>query len=209
MSTWIRKSFDSYGLTQYKPGPHLRKIQDLASGWVVLCIDISGSMCGSPIAQACAGARRFLSEAATNGYRVALLAWHHDVGCYYGFDTGRTQIDATLARGLTASGGNDIVPTLTRCEQEMGHLRGDRVVAIFGDGDLGNPVSAQRKAADLQQKGIRILTLGLGEGSANALHAISTEELDRPRAVEAAALADGIASLAGALRRTNRTQDQT
>jgi hypothetical protein len=205
MSTWTRKSFDSYGLTQHKPGPHLSKIQELASGWVVLCIDISGSMYGSPIEQACAGARRFLSEAAQNGYRVALLEWHHDVGGYHGFDTGLAKIDAILARGLVASGGNDIVPTLTLCEQQMADLRGDRVVAIFGDGDLGSPTSAQTKAASLQQKGIRILTLGLGEGSATALNVISTEELERPRVVDAAALADGIAGLAGALRRTNHT----
>lgn len=201
--TWVRKSFDSHGLTQYKPGPHLARIQDLAAGWVVLCIDVSGSMYGNPIRQACEGARRFLAEAAQNGYRVALLEWHHDVGGYHGFDTGKSRIDAILEEGLTASGGNDIVPTLELCEREMGEFRGDRVVAIFGDGDLGSPERAKLKAAALQQKGIRILTLGLGEGAANALNVISTENLDRPRVVEADRLSDGIAGLAGALKRTS------
>lgn len=204
MVTWVRKSFDSHGLTQNKAGPYLARIQELAAGWVVLCIDISGSMCGSPIRQACDGARRFLAEAAQNGYRVALLEWHHDVGGYHGFDTGLSRIDAILKKGLTASGGNDIVPTLELCEREMGEFRGDRVVAIFGDGDLGNPEHAKRKAAVLHRKGIRILTLGLGEGSASALNLISSEDRDRPRVVEADRLADGIAGLAGALKRTSQ-----
>lgn len=205
MATWVRKSFESHGLTQHKPGPHLSKIQELAAGWVVLCIDISGSMSGSPIRQACDGARRFLAEAAQNGYRVALLEWHHDVGGYHGFDTGLARIDAILKQGLTASGGNNIVPTLDLCEREMGDYRGDRVVAIFGDGDLGDPDSAKRKAETLHQKGIRILTLGLGAGSASALSVISNEDRTQPRMVEADRLADGIAGLAGALKRTSQS----
>lgn len=171
----------------------------------MLCVDISGSMIGEPIRQACAGARRFLAEAAHNGYRVALVEWHHDVGGYHNFDTGLARIDAVLAKGLTASGGNDIVPTLTLCEREMGNHRGDRVVAIFGDGDLGDPQRAQTKVAQLHAQGIRILTLGLGEGSATALNVISSEDLDRPRVVQAADLADGIANLAGVLKRTSKS----
>lgn len=201
MAAWVRKVYDSHGLTQHKPGPHLAKIQELASGWVVLCIDISGSMCGSPIRQACDGARTFLSEAARNGYRVALLEWHHDVGAYHGFDSGLSKIDAILKQGLIASGGNNIVPTLELCERELESHPGDRVVAIFGDGDLGDPSSARIKAGGLHDKGIRIITLGLGEGSATALNVISSEDRESPRMVQSADVANGIAGLAAALKR--------
>jgi Mg-chelatase subunit ChlD len=201
VATWVRKAFDSHGLTQYEPGPHLAKIQELAAGWVVLCIDVSGSMWGQPIRQACDGARRFLAEATQNGYRVALLEWHHGVGGYHGFDTDLAALDRILERGLTASGGNDIVPTLELCEREMAAYRGDRVVAIFGDGDLGSPAPAIAKAKVLQEMGIRILTLGLGEGSAIALSVISSEQLDTPRVVASEGLADGIAGLAKVLKK--------
>ncbi|MGA5464324.1 vWA domain-containing protein [Mycobacterium sp. NPDC050041] len=203
MATWVRESFDSHGLTQHAAGPHLAKIQELASGWVVLCIDVSGSMWGSPIRQACDGARRFLADAAQNGYRVALLEWHHGVSGYYGFNTGLVELDRILMTGLHASGGNDIVPTLELCERELGTYRGDRVVAIFGDGDLGNASSAQTKAADLHSNGIRILTLGLGEGAATALNVISSERLDAPRVVDSGELANGIAALAKVLKRSS------
>lgn len=202
MANWVRKSFDSHDLTQHKPGPYLATIQDLASGWVVLCVDVSGSMYGDRIRQACDGARRFLAEAAANGYRTALLEWHHGVAGYHGFDTKLSTQDNILRKGLTANGGNDIIPTLELCEREMGDHRGDRVVAIFGDGDLGAQRRAEHKAAELGDKGIRILTLGLGSGAATALNAISTENLAQPRTVAAEQLADGIAGLARSLKRT-------
>jgi Mg-chelatase subunit ChlD len=200
MADWVRKTFDSHGLTQYNPGPYLARIQELASGSVILCIDISGSMSGSRIDEACKGARKFLAEAAANNYKVALLAWDTGVAEYHGFDVGLTSIDSILAQVLSIGGGTCIVPALKHCHKELAGLRGDRVVAVFGDGDLGDPSKAKAVADQMRADGIRIVTLGLGEGAASALDEISTENRVTPRAVEETSISSGIAGLARALK---------
>lgn len=201
MASWIRKSFDSHGLTQHKPGPHLPKIQELSCGWVILCIDVSGSMSGARLSDACVGARRFLSEATANNYRVGLVSWDTGIVETYGFDVGSPAIDNALRRGLRDGGGTNVVPALDHAHQILRQLRGDRVVAIFGDGDLGDGHGAIQRAATMHAEGIRILTLGLGHGAASALDTISTERLEAPRVVEEGRIASGIADLAQVLKK--------
>jgi hypothetical protein len=80
----------------------------------------------------------------------------------------------------------------------------DRVVAIFGDGDLGDRESAITASAKLVADNIRILTSGLGDASAVELAAISTET-DTPRAASASTVAESIAGLVTGLSRGRRT----
>lgn len=200
MANWIRKAFDSHGLTQHKPGPYLAKIQELASWSVILCIDVSGSMSGNNIVEACSGARKFLAEAADNHYDVALLAWSHEVSSYYDFSTGLRAIDTVLERVLPITGGTNIVPALEKSFEELQRRKGDRVIAVFGDGDLGDRAGARRLADEIHQAGIRIVTLGLGLGAATALDEISSEGRDTPRAVDESTISSGIAGLARVLK---------
>ncbi|MGA5464325.1 vWA domain-containing protein [Mycobacterium sp. NPDC050041] len=201
MASWVRKTFDSHGLTQHAPGPHLSKIQDLASGLVVLCIDVSGSMAGNRLTEACAGARKFLAEATANGYKVALVSWDTSVIESYGFDAGAGAVDAVLKRGLRNGGGTNIVPALEHSHKILAGLRGDRVVAVFGDGDLGDESGAKGRAGAMHAEGIRIITLGLGHGAAAALDAISTERGEPPRVVDESNISSGIAGLARVLKK--------
>jgi Mg-chelatase subunit ChlD len=201
MASWVRKSFDSHGLTQHKPGPYLAKIQELSCGWVILCIDVSGSMSGRRLTDACAGARKFLSEATANNYQVALVSWDTGIVESYGFDVGSRAIDDALRRGLRDGGGTNVVPALDHAYRVLHPLRGDRVVAVFGDGDLGDGTGARQRAVTMHTEGIRILTLGLGQGAASALDAISTEQREAPRVVDEGRIASGIAGLAQVLKK--------
>lgn len=200
MADWVRKTFESHGLTQHKPGPHLAKIQELACGWVVLCIDVSGSMSGTRLVQACAGARRFLHEATNDNYRVALVSWDTGVVESYDFQAGAETINKVLTSGLRNGGGTNIVPALEYSHGLLTGLGGDRVVAVFGDGDLGDASGARRRASAMHAEGIRILTLGLGQGAATALDEISSEDREIPRVVDEGYISTGIAGLARALK---------
>ena len=106
------------------------------------------------------------------------------------------------AAGLLGVGGGTLmVPFLTLAHQQLMALDvGDRVVAIFGDGDLGDRRTAEAKAAELINDNIRILTCGLGEGSAQELASISTEKA-APRTATSENHADSIASMAQGLIR--------
>ncbi|EJG14304.1 hypothetical protein HMPREF1136_0442 [Actinomyces sp. ICM47] len=79
----------------------------------------------------------------------------------------------------------------------------DMVLAVFGDGDLGDPFEASRVAAKLTADGIRILTCGLGQSSAESLAIISTET-STTRVAETSTIADSIADMARGLRFLSR-----
>lgn len=199
---WIRRSYDADGLTQYPVGRHLRELQDRLGGAVILCLDVSGSMHGSPLTQAIKGSRRFISEALDGHYQVGVVFWHHDIADSFPLTRDRKALFNFLARA-SVSGGNNIVPTLLHCERELDRRVGDLVIAIFGDGDLGNPTAAKTEGARLTAKNIRIITCGVGQASATELGAISSEIPDAgPRAAQVGGIAEAIAGMAATLKRS-------
>jgi hypothetical protein len=147
------------------------------------------------------GCERFVDEALAAHYEVAVLFWHHGVAG----NTGLTRDRGDLVRFLrtaTAGGGNDIVPTLDRSYALLQRRGGDRVIAIFGDGDLGDPGAATTRAVQLRAENIRIITCGLGQASAESLDVISTESTGAgPRVADLDDIADSIAGMASGLRR--------
>jgi hypothetical protein len=77
----------------------------------------------------------------------------------------------------------------------------DRVLAVFGDGELGSPQAAIAASKPLIADNIRVITCGLGETSAAALDVISTETAETPRSAGSETIADSISSMATGLRR--------
>ena len=199
MAGWIRRQFDAAGLTQYPAGPALAAVQAGLSGTVILCIDVSGSMSGS-LVEAKKGAKAFIAEALSNGYKVGLLAWSDAVDAGVDPPASADELDSLLAR-MSIAGGTNVVPALRWSHARLKELAGDRVVAVFGDGDLGPVTAAKQVAAELVADGIRIITMGLGDGSAAALSAISTEIVDQPRVASSDTLAEDIAGLAAGLKK--------
>lgn len=199
--TWLRRQFESAGLTQHPVGKHLSKVQDKFGGSVVLCLDVSGSMVGGPLAQAIDGCRRFIEEALEAHYEVGLILWHHGVAAHVSVTKKPGSLMALL-KDARAGGGNDIVPTLALAGQELASRDGDLVVAIFGDGDLGNPHKAEEAAQRARSMNIRIITCGLGLSSAESLGAIADEE--ELRVASGDTISESIAGMAAGLRRRNR-----
>lgn len=200
---WLKRSYESRGLTQYPVGRHLAAVQSQFGGAVVLCLDVSGSMSvESRLERAVDGCLRFIDEAVRAGYEVSGLLWHHGVADYTALSRKPEQAKGLFA-SARSSGGNDIVPALTVCATLLSERKGDLVIAIFGDGDLGNPTSAAREVTRLTEKNIRVLTCGLGVASAEQLGAISTEGAAAPRTATADTIADAIADMASGLKRRN------
>ena len=206
MATWTKKRFESQPVTETPPGTNLERLQASLSGSVVLALDVSGSMSGSRLSEAKEGCRRFFDKAIEDGYAVGALLWTTQV-------EGRAAIsrDGQDARRLIADscagGGNGVVPALREArDMLMAQNAGDRVIAIFGDGDLGDPAAAIRVAAELRAEDIRIITCGLGLGSAEMLAVISSEAnaADAPRTAEQGRIADAIADMSSGLKRVTR-----
>jgi Mg-chelatase subunit ChlD len=202
MSGWVRREYGGIGVTQYRPGPHLPAVQEPYQGKVLLCIDISGSMATrdgvrTRLEEAKRGARGFIDEATAAHYRVGLVLWNHTMAVHVPLGAGRGKLEKVLA-GARPTGGNNIVPTLRLGIEQLAHLTGDRVMAIFGDGDLGPRGPAKEAAREVARHGIRIVTRGLGPASARELAKIATADADAG-AIESGDIASGIASMVRAV----------
>jgi Mg-chelatase subunit ChlD len=199
MTDWIRRSFDAVGVTQYKPGKHLAALQEPHLGKVILCIDVSSSMSGSPLREAVRGAREFVSQAVAARYRVGLILWNSSIALSVPMSTDPKPVLAGLDRA-SAHGGTSVTPTLRAGITALGALTGDRVLAVFGDGDIGPVQDAVSAAHDAAALGIRIIVRGLGSHAAAALSQIATEGFESSEITGSAGIATGIAAMASALR---------
>jgi Mg-chelatase subunit ChlD len=205
MPEWIRRSFTAAGLTQIPPGPHLGTLQARYGGTVMLCIDVSGSMDGRPILQAVRGAKQFVAEAVAAHYKVGVLLWNTTV-----VNLAEPTADGVPAMRLLgsvdrAAGGTSLLAPLHRCHEILNEYSGDRVVAIFGDGDLGPRAQVLAKVAQMKSEDIRFVTRGLGDVAAREFATVSSED---PSAVEVRRvdeLAAGIAGMAASLKAGTRT----
>jgi Mg-chelatase subunit ChlD len=199
MTTWIRKSFESHGLTQYPVGSYLSRIQERFGGSVVLCIDVSASMSGGRLTQAVAGAERFMDEALAGRYHVSIVLWDDRIQGSTELTTDRTELVGFLG-GARARGGTDVIPALRLGEEKLEGRQADRVIAIFSDGGIGNPAGAMLEADRIKAKGIRIVTRGLGEGASGSLAGISSEDAGQVEAATEGSIADSVAGMAARLK---------
>lgn len=201
MSSWVRRNFDGIGLTQSPPGKYLDVIQRQYGGTVLLCIDVSGSMCGEPLEQAVVGGEKFLNEAVDAYYQCGLVLWHHKVSRYVAPDAPLKKVLRTL-RGAESSGGNDLVPTLLVAKELFAPLSGDRVLCVFGDGDVGSSPEVVPLARELCTMGVRIVVRGLGAGATAALSVLlcpDSSEENSQVIEDVKSIGSGIASMAAGL----------
>jgi Mg-chelatase subunit ChlD len=199
MANWIRRPFGGAGLTQVPPGPHLGALQGRFGGTVMLCIDVSGSMGGAPLVEAVRGAREFVKEAVAAHYKVGVMLWDTDVAAL-----AEPTADGIAAMRLLNSarigGGTSLIRPLERCHQLLSQSTGDRVVALFGDGDLGPRDRVLAKVAQMKSQDIRFVTRGLGEMAAREFGEISSEEASTATVSRVEDLAAGIAGMAASLK---------
>jgi Mg-chelatase subunit ChlD len=208
MPSWVRRSFSAPGLTQIPAGRHLGALQARYSGGVVmLCIDVSASMGGRSLAEAVRGARAFVEEAAGARYKVGVVLWNTDV-----VDLEEPAQDGKKALKLLdrarSAGGTNLLPALERAHKVLDRFKGepDRVVAIFGDGDLGAREAVLAKVARMKAEDIRFVTRGLGTSAAHEYAVVSSEEDADVEVGGVDELAESIAGMATSLksRRSHR-----
>jgi uncharacterized protein with von Willebrand factor type A (vWA) domain len=200
MPGWIRRPFSAAGLTQIPPGPHLAALQGRYGGTVMLCIDVSGSMHGTPILEAVRGAREFVAEAVAAHYKVGVMLWNTGVVALAEPDGDGVAALRLLEPVNSAHGGNNLIGPLERCHQVLDRFTGDRVVALFGDGDLTPRERVLAKVAQMKCENIRFVTRGLGATAAREFGEISSEEASTATVSRVEELAAGIRGMAASLK---------
>ncbi|KDN22108.1 vWA domain-containing protein [Amycolatopsis rifamycinica] len=205
MSEWVRKRFEGAGLTQSPPGPHFAALRAKYRSTVLLCLDVSGSMAGPRLTEAIAGGEQFLAEAFAARYDCGLVLWNHEIAEYV--PPGASQAALTDRLGEAFShGGTNLVPTLEVAGRDLAPLPGDRVLCVFGDGDVGDPARAKELARGLCASGVRIIVRGLGPGATSALSALACpgQRDERRLIADEKSIRTGIASMATGLSRAAR-----
>ena len=200
MPGWIRRPFSAAGLTQIPPGPHLAALQGRYGGTVMLCIDVSGSMDGMPILEAVRGAKEFVAEAVAAHYKVGVMLWNTQVVALAEPTGDGGAAMALLDPVNHAAGGTSLLIALERCHQGLDQFTGDRVVALFGDGDLGPRERVLAKVAQMKAQDIRFVTRGLGATAAREFGEISSEEASTATVSRVEELAAGIRGMATSLK---------
>jgi Mg-chelatase subunit ChlD len=203
VASWIRRSFSAAGLTQIPPGPGIGILRKrYAGGVVMLCIDVSGSMDGKPIREAVRGAKQFVTEAVEARYEVGVMLWNTQVTDLAEPTSDGKAAVKLLNRTSSAAGGNNLFDPLNHCHRILDEFAdaSDRVVALFGDGDLSPKVQVLTKVAQMKAENIRFVTRGLGRQAATEFGEISSEEPSSASIDDVDALADGIATMAASLK---------
>jgi hypothetical protein len=100
-----------------------------------------------------------------------------------------------------ARGGNDLIGPLRHCHKILDRFTGDRVVALFGDGDLSPKSQVLAKVAEMKAANIRFVTRGLGAMAAREFAEIASEETPEVEVARVEELAAGIAGMAASLKR--------
>jgi len=204
VADWIRRSFTAAGLTQVPPGSGLVAMQSRFGGTVMLCIDVSGSMNGAPVLEAVRGACEFVAEAVAAHYRVGVMLWNTGVVALAEPSADGSGASQLLGTVTGAYGGNYLIPPLNRCHQILDQYTGDRVVALFGDGDLTPKDLVLEKVAQMKAENIRFVTRGLGPLAAREFALVSSEDPSAVEVRQVENLAAGIASMAASLRATRK-----
>jgi uncharacterized protein (DUF58 family) len=203
VASWIRRSFDSPGLTQVPPGRHLATLQRRypVGGVVMLCIDVSYSRGGAPLREAVRGARAFVQEAVEAHYKVGVLLWADKTVDMSGPSTEEAPA-LRLLEAARVQGGTSLLEPLEQAHGVLDRFRAepDRVVAIFGDGDLGPRDSVLSKVRRMKAEGIRFVTRGLGGSAAREYEEVSSEPDERVEVGSVDDLADSIAAMATSLK---------
>jgi uncharacterized protein (DUF58 family) len=204
VADWIRRSFTAAGLTQIPSGPGLVVLQSRFGGTVMLCIDVSGSMNGAPVLEAVRGAREFVAEAVAAHYRVGVMLWNTDVVALAEPSADGSAASQLLGTVTGAYGGNYLITPLNRCHRILDQYSGDRVVALFGDGDLTPKGLVLDKVALMKAANIRFVTRGLGPVAAREFALVSSEDPSAVEVRQVENLAAGIASMAASLKTTQK-----
>jgi uncharacterized protein (DUF58 family) len=200
MAGWIRRAYTSAGLTQIPTGPYLRDIQSRYGGTVMLMIDVSGSMDGRPILEAARGAKQFVEEAVEANYHVGLMLWNTEVVSVSVPERDGAGATRILAGLHSARGGNYLILPLNHCHEILDGFTGDRVVALFGDGDLTPKGEVLVKVAKMKSENIRFVTRGLGSMAAREFGEISDDEPETAAVEGVQDIAEKIAGMSSSLK---------
>ena len=136
---------------------------------VVLVIDASDSMAGTPIARAVAAAQAFVARRNPN-QQVGIVAFNNTPHVVLPLTSSSAKIGAALAAAPTVAYGTHIYDAVAAAEAMLrhGHIGVGSIVLLSDGADTGSKVSAARIARVARTQHLRVFTVGLRSPSFQA-----------------------------------------
>ena len=177
---------------------------------VVLVIDRSGSMGGTPLSSEKTAASAFMDSMDSTQDQISVVAFDNSVSLQT--LTGTFSTAKSFVNGINAGGGTDYLPALTAAGNELMSTRahsGSMKVIVFMSDGVPNESSATilAKTTALKASGIQIFTIQLGSGDTSLLKSMASSSPGTDdhynNAPTATQLAGIYVAIAGALHTPN------
>jgi hypothetical protein len=130
-------------------------------------------MAGARLQAAIEGGLDFLRQATEARYTCGLILSGGKVERHLPTTTPRTKVEPALKQARLGE-YTRLTPALKSATRELGSLKGDRVICVFGDGGIADAAEATRAADKARKLGIRFVVRGLGDHASASLGRVLT-----------------------------------
>ena len=128
----------------------------------MLLLDTSGSMDGMPLKEAKKACNALVNEIIDfSVHRLGIVAFETQSNLVYPLGNDRQLMNANIER-ISAGGGTNMRSAFLVAEKELSGGTNAKVIIMVSDGEPFDPDETMRKVSSLRNKGVRIITIGVG-----------------------------------------------
>ncbi|MCR5296168.1 MAG: VWA domain-containing protein [Clostridiales bacterium] len=135
---------------------------EVAERSIVMALDVSGSMQGTPITETKDAAVRFIRNTFGEKVEIGLVTFSYSADVKAAFGTGRSDLTDVVNR-LSAGGGTNIGDALMKANEMLQSSDRRKIIVLMSDGypESGmGPDQLVELAEEIKQSGVTIYTLG-------------------------------------------------
>ena len=199
----LGRRYAAHGITTHPPGQYFDQLSDLYAGKLLMVMDRSASMKGRRLREAVAGACDLLGQAINESYIVGAVSFSGNARLELDLTTDPRAVERALKRLDIDWTGTMMSQGISLAHRLLLKRRGERVIAIFSDGEDQNPTAALAAAAAARRDEIRIIAALGGSADPRFMREITGEGED-PEVVNDRQVREKIAGMAALLRPTWR-----
>lgn len=157
--------------TDYEP----ELVKDMEEIYVMLCIDVSGSMSGGNLQQAKSGALNFMKNLDIEYTSTGLISFGSSAQLLMHFTKSAKDMNNAI-NSLSISGSTNMTDALRIAYSNLIGQEGRRVIVLLTDGGPDSRSSTLEEGQSCRDKNIEIITIGTDGADQSFLKALATSD---------------------------------
>ncbi len=142
---------------------------------IVLTIDVSGSMSGSPLLEAQNAARSFVKKCDLSHMSIGLVGFGSSANQIVAPVQNSRQLNKAIDQ-LTIHGSTNMADGIRQSQGYLQNMDDPRFIILLTDGFPDNQSAATKAAASAKAEGIDIITIGTGGADTNYLKTLASSD---------------------------------